>query len=223
MGQNATYLTKNYPGKERELWNPCIIEFFRKHKPMLPISVCIDNPTATGPWFKSRPQFGELSVEGKILEEGQDFLEEIGAMFGKNLKGPPNGRITETGNIAGIEPDIIIMSNQVVYIVEVKPYDSSSFTGNQEAGKGKGAYLKFVKWINEKKNIPCEYLVIMSVGCNNSLYKGVVELQKELKEHFWLLLLEDIFSKMDEENYKYRYVKEEWREYTDKDIDYSFT
>ncbi|KAF0218588.1 MAG: hypothetical protein FD174_2681 [Geobacteraceae bacterium] len=128
--QNATYLTDKYPGKESELWTPCIESFFRVHTPILPITACIDDPSDSGPWFESRKNSTKLKIAGEILlEPGPDeFLPLIGSRFGLDLTNHPD-RITTKGDIAGIYPDIVLLKPnlQGVCIIENKPYYGSTF------------------------------------------------------------------------------------------------
>lgn len=220
MGENATFLTEKYPGQEKQLWIPCIYNFFQKIKPKLSVSKCIESPSQGGPWYESRQKSPFLHIEGDILMEPirDDFLEKISTRFGIDLIGLSSGRITATGDITGIGPDIIIIkpNKQGIYIIEIKPYSWSSFTGNQEYS---GAYLKFINWLNYK-NIPCEYFVVKSIGCTPSLYENVLKIQKNITNHFGILLLEDIFSVMDKTNFEYPDINEKWGEYSDKGFDY---
>ena len=215
---NATFLTEKYPGQESELWTPCIDTFFRIHAPLLPVSVCIDAPSAKGPWFESRKQSPYLHVVGEVLKEpGPDeFLPRIGAMFGLDLTNHP-GRVTTMGDIAEIYPDMVLIkpNRHGISIMENKPYYRSTFDGNQDAG---GAYIACVNWLNAV-GIPCEYLLIHSISWQK--YPMVKEVQEVLKARFGVILLEDIFSAMAKYQFKYDPITEAWSPFTEKGSDYA--
>jgi hypothetical protein len=215
---NATYLTEKYPGQESELWTPCIDLFFRVHTPLLPVSVCIDAPSAKGPWFESRKQSPYLKVVGDVLREPgpDDFLPRVGARYGLDLMNHP-GRITTKGDIAGICPDIILIKpdKQGVSIIENKPYYESTFDGNQGPG---GAYIDCVDWLNAA-GIPCEYLLIHSISWKQ--YPTVKQVQDIVRDRFRVVLLEDIFVAMAQNQFKYGPIREPWSQFAEKGSDYA--
>jgi hypothetical protein len=120
----------------------------------LPIFVRI-NPS-NGLYYERRKHSTTIKIDGEVLQESwrDQFLPRIEAMFRSNLLDDPEKRNT----IALINPDIIVIQPQRVHVIENKPYYESKFDGNQGPG---GAYIAFVKWLNNNK-IPCEYLLIHS-------------------------------------------------------------
>jgi hypothetical protein len=218
--QNATWLTDQYPGREDELWTRCIYEFFCRYNPQLPISSCIESPAPKGPWYQSRKLSPRLKIDGDILKHSvtDEFLTKISANYGLNLTDDPD-TYPEGNDIAGIDPDIILIKSQKkgVSLIENKPYYSSTFDGNQGPG---GAYIQFVLWLNKRK-IPCEYILIHSIGWSDSQYQKEIQIQEDLQSSFGIIFLEDIFEQMNRYKFSYRAVKECWSDYTDKGADYA--
>jgi hypothetical protein len=216
--QNATYLTERYPGRERELWTPCFYDFFRRYEPDLPVSACIEFPSPAGPWYESRRRIPFLGIKGDIIRERwpDEFLPTAEARFGLNLMNDP-ARFPARGDIAGICPDIVVIrpEKQGLYVIEVKPYYESSFDGNQGPG---GAYIDFVIWLN-KRDVPCEYLVVQSISLQ--AYPIVKQIQDALRDHFGVLLLEDIFAEMGKCAFSYPPITERWSDFTDKGTDFA--
>lgn len=218
--RNATYLTEKYPGRESDLWTPCIYDFFCQYRPELPVSICIESPSPNGPWYESMKQTPFLKIDGEILKEPgpEVFLPKIGVMYGVDLVNDP-ARYTTRGDIAGIFPDILLIrpNRQGVYIIENKPYYESSFNGNQGPG---GAYIDFIKWQNAR-GIPFDYLIIQSISSKNEHYSKVKQIQDELPGHFGILLFEDIFRQMANSNFTYEFIRENWADFTEKGSDYA--
>jgi hypothetical protein len=123
---NATYLTEKYPGVEKELWTPCIYTFLIIYKPVLPVSVCIEHASATGPWFEARKQSPDLRTIGKLLKEPppEGYLPPISSMFNLDLERHPGRYNAEGNDIAGIAPDMVLIkpNREGVTILENKPY-----------------------------------------------------------------------------------------------------
>jgi hypothetical protein len=219
--QDATYLTDiKHPGKEAELWTPCIYDFFYRYRPKLPVSTCILPEQNRAPYYTSRKQAPFLKIEGDMyIEPGPNqFLYKIAEMFDRKLMFDQS-KNTEIGDITGIDPDIVVIlpRQQGVLVIENKPYgNGSTFDGNQGCG---GAYVHFVNWLNSK-GIHCEYLIIMPIAWNE--YGKVVELCEDLGNIFGVLLLEDIFAAMSRDRFKYETVTENWRDFSDKDEDYAY-
>lgn len=216
--QDATYLTdEKYPGKESELWTPCIYDFFYRYRPKLLVSTCILPAPKSAPFYTSRKQAPSLKIEGDMYIEpsSNQFLYKIAEMFDRKLMFDES-RNTEIGDITGINPDIVVVlpMRQGVLIIENKPYYGSTFDGNQGHN---GAYVRFVKWLNSK-DIHCEYLVIMPISWKNG-YSKVAQLCEDLT--FGVLLLEQIFDAMATHNFRYETVKENWRDFSDKYGDYA--
>mgnify|MGYP001589451352 CR=1 FL=1 len=166
-----------------------------------------------------------ISRDDKILVHPHqgDFLSEIKSRFPKFNE---QDRYPDGQDIAGIRPDLLIIPgaksqgpNARVYLIENKPYDTFNPTGNQEAG---GDYDRFVKWLN-KSYVPCQYLLIQSIGMGWEDYKKVQDIQKGLPDHFGVLLLEDLFAEMQRCNFRYSPITdtEPWGGYTDKGQDYA--
>jgi len=219
--QDATYLTdEKYPGQEAELWTPCIYDFFCRCKPTLRVSTCILPEPNSAPYYTSRKQVPSLKIEGDMyIEPGpHQFLYKISEMYNTNLMNDQS-RITEIGDIAGINPDIVVIlpKQQGVLIIENKPYYSSTFDGNQGPD---GAYFRFVQWLNDEKHIHCEYLVIMPISWKNG-YSEALQLCEKLGNSFGVLLLEDIFAAMSNAHFRYETVKENWGDFSDKGGDYA--
>jgi hypothetical protein len=105
MGQNATYLTDKYPGREDNLWTPCIIKFFLKysHNLILPVSACKNTSAINGRFFDKRPFSETVKIDGKIInpERGllSGLLPEIDNIFKSNLNSDPR-----RNTLAGISP-----------------------------------------------------------------------------------------------------------------------
>jgi hypothetical protein len=223
---DATILTDMYPGKENEIWTPCIYEFFCQNKPQLqlPISSCIESPAPQGPWYQSRKPSSYLKIDGDIIEHPvtDEFLTKIGKNHELNLIEDPD-RYLKGNDIAGITPDIILIKPEKkgVFIIENKPYGSgpSSFYGNQGPG---GAYIEFVLWLNRKK-IPCEYIVICPIGWTPREYQKEIEIQNQMQRFFGIIFLEDIFEQMSKYKFSYPVIKEQWKDYTEKGADYDYT
>lgn len=208
---NATYLTEKFSGKETTFWTPCIKDFFTKCKPTLPISECIlDKNSDDEIRYKRKSKDSEL-----IIKDAKYILhEEVNTEFLRKIDNIFNSKLSEDSKLqtkANIYPDIFVITSNKVYIVENKPYYGSDLTGPQEAGE---AYSEFVKRLNNKENIDCEYLMIIS-ACFK-IYHKIEALQKELKNKFGVLLMEDIFQEMHNHNYKYNGINEDWGLYTDK-------
>lgn len=214
--QDATYLTdEKYPGKESELWTPCIYDFFYRYKPMLSVSTCIHIDVPNSALYTSRKQSRFLKIEGDMYIEPSpnQILYKIADTFDRNLMFDKSSRSSQNGDITGIDPDIVIIlpRHQGVLLIENKPYgDSSKFGGNQGPD---GAYVKFVKWLNGK-GISCQYLVIMPIAWPKGENK-VRQLCENLQNNFGVLLLEHIFTTMSTHNFRYEIVKENWRDFSD--------
>ncbi|MFZ0052952.1 MAG: hypothetical protein WAK96_14340 [Desulfobaccales bacterium] len=219
MGQNATYLTDKYPGREDNLWTPCIFEFFVTHRPKLPVSVCKNNRSIKDPYFEKRKYSETIKIEGEVLKTNDkyliNFLPEIDNIFKSNLNSYPR-----RNTLAGISPDIFIIrpNREGVYIIENKPYYKPAFTGNQGPGQ---AYIEFVRWLY-RNDIHCEYLLIHTACCAGETYEKIKQIQDELPSHFGVLLLEHIFMEMHNTNFPYLPIsdKEKWIDYTDTKPDY---
>jgi hypothetical protein len=160
-----------------------------------------------------------LKIDGDILIHPSTdvFLPKIGARVGFNLTDDP-ARYPARGDIAGIDPDIVLIQPETkgVYIIENKPYYGSSFDGNQGPG---GAYIDFVLWLNMRK-VPCEYLVVHSVGWSHSQYQKEKQIQKDMQSLFGVLLLEDIFLQMSKYKFSYSDIIECWSDFADKGTDF---
>ncbi|QTA80886.1 Uncharacterized protein dnl_32010 [Desulfonema limicola] len=207
---NATYLTEKH-SNEVKFWTPCILDFFIKCKPELPISECIiDKRSNDEIRYKRRSQDSEL-----IIKDAKHILhEEVNTEFLHRIDNIFNTKLSEDVELlikANIYPDIIVITSNKVYLVENKPYYGSDLTGPQEACE---AYCQFVKRLNNKEKINCEYLMIIS-ACFKKYYK-LENLQKCLKNKFGVLLLEDIFQEMHNHKFKYDDITEDWGLYTDK-------
>lgn len=219
---DATCLTDiKYPGKEEELWTPCIYDFFCRCKPTLRVSTCIHPAPNKAPYYTSRQLRPSLKIEGDMLNihpKPHQFLNKISEMFDPNLMNDSSW-MTETGDITGIYPDIVVIlpKRQGVLVIENKPYgDGSTFDGNQGLG---GAYVEFVRWLN-CKGIHCEYLITMPISWNNG-YRGVFQLCEALENSFGVLLLEDIFAAMSRHHFRYEGITENWRDFSYKGVDYA--
>ncbi len=214
---DATGLTDKdkYLGQETELWTPCIYDFFCRCTPKLPVSTCILPVPEGAPWYTSRRQTPILKIEGDTYIEPapSQFLYKISEVFYRSLMFD-RSRFTERGDISGINPDIVVIlpQQQGVLVIENKPYYVSPFDGNQVPG---GAYVDFVKWLNSK-GVRCQYLVIMPISGRDKEYGEVVQLCKDLRDSFAVLLLEDIFAAMSNHHFKYETVKENWLDFSDK-------
>jgi hypothetical protein len=210
--QNATYLTEKHYGKEHHLWSPCIAAFFRDCKPELPVSVPILKTDPDSIHYKSRQEAPFLLIDREPLYEKDNkiFMSEIDAAFKKNLENDP-GRYINNCDIAGINPDmVLIVPEKGVYLLENKPYDSISWTGNQGPN---GDYVKFVKWLNYK-GIHTEYIIIHSIGVKND--QVIMDIKESLGNRYGSILLEDVFAKMSDEGFIYPGISEDWKEYTEK-------
>jgi len=213
--QDATYLTdEKYPGKESELWTPCIYDFLYRYKPKLLVSTCIHQVAPNSAPYTSRKQAPFLKIEGDMYIEPSpnQILYKIADTFDRNLMFDKSPRSSNNGDITGIDPDIVVIlpKQQGVLIIENKPYgDKSNFGGNQGPD---GAYVNFVKWLIGK-GIHCEYLVIMPIAWKEE--NKVRQLCEKLKNNFGVLLLEHIFTTMSTHNFRYEIVKENWRDFSD--------
>ncbi len=216
MARDATCLTDKHPGVEHELWTPCIHRFLIEHSPRLPISACIHKPSDTGPWYERRRGSPCVNATGTVLiEPGPDqFFGAIKESIGLDLASDA-GRFTSAGDIGGIYPDILMLNQDSIFLMENKPYYGSKFDGNQDA---EGAYAAFTEWMN-RKAIRCEYLVLCPVSWPE--YPKVTALQHKLGEFFGVILLEDVFNLMSEAKYAYPGISEDWGEYSNKGNDYA--
>jgi len=214
--RDATYLTDKYPSAERELWTPCIHRFFVEHSPQLPISYCIDQPAGTGPWYESRKSSPFVQATGTVLIEPgpNQFFEAIKNAIRRDLSNEA-GRITSAGDIAGICPDIMLLNENGIFLIENKPYYDSKFDGNQGAD---GAYASFVEWMNTK-DVHCEYLVLCPISWPE--YPKLKQLQHKLRECFGVILLEDLFGLMASAKYTFHGIQENWSGYSGKGKDYA--
>ena len=215
MSKNATYLTQEYPGQEDTLWTPCLYDFFCKFSLELPTYCCINSPSNEGPWYKQDNNI--IKTQGFIYsqKEPEDLLDKIGTSYSVDLKKNPS-RYKEKGDIAGIKPDIVIIDRQEqgVILMENKPYYHSTFDGNQEPPDG--AYIDFVRWLNEE-NIPTLFAVIHSSSWNT--YSQVKQLNDLMGKQYASVMLEDIFWLMSQKNFQYNDISEHWSAYTNKKPD----
>ena len=221
MGQNATYLTDKYLGREDNLWTPCIIKFFLKysHNLILPVSACKNTSAINGRFFDKRECSETIKIDGKIINTERRLLSgllpEIDNIFESKLN---NDLWRNT--LAGISPDIFIIrpNREGVYIIENKPYYKPAFTGNQGPRE---AYIEFVKWLY-RNDIHCEYLLIHTACCSGETYEIIEKIQDELLSHFGILLLEHIFLEMHNKKFTYSPISEneKWIDYTDTKPDY---
>lgn len=215
--KNATYLTEKYIGQEETLWTPCIYKFLCEFQPELPIYHCIKAPPVNGPWYKKTSQ--TITTNGEIVTElGYDrLLEHIGDAFGVKLL-KSTSRFTDSGDIAGIKPDIVIIdtNSKSVNILENKPYYHSQFDGNQEPPDG--VYIRYVEWLN-REGIPTRLNIIHSCSLQNKEYLKVKQLNELLQGCYGSVMLEDIFQMMHQTNYHYEGVVENWGDFTEKSAD----
>lgn len=209
--QDSTCLTEKYPGQEKAFWTPCLVDFFSNNKPTLPISTCIAG-AKEAPYYESKKRDPLLSIgTSEVVVEPNmgNILPELEKVFGLKLTGDP-GLMIGTNYIAGIYPDIVLMKadERRVYMIENKPYSWSEFDGNQYHG---GAYIDFVKWLNGM-GIRCDYLTVFPTCNDNKLYKGSIAIQKELGDHFGIILLEHIFDEMGKKGFTYENITD-WGKY----------
>lgn len=214
--QNASYLTEKYSGKEEVLWTPCLFDFFEKYHPTLPVSVPILSPDQNAHCYQSRAVAPLLEINGIILlDKGFDvFLSVIEETFSVELK-KDEGRYLDNfkRDIAGINPDIMFIAPQKgVYLLENKPYDHISWTGNQGPN---GDYVEFVKWLNNK-GIHAEYIIAHSIGIGDKHDSVIMDIREILGDHYGSILLEDVFEKMGEVGFEYPGISEDWKAFSEK-------
>lgn len=209
MAKDASYLGNEY--KEESVWHPCLDQFFRSFKPVLPIYEIVASGSDRA--FRRR---NSLSLAGGTLTYSPrhgNLLRVIGAAVGATLRPEQFTDSSSAIEYYGIEPDFVYVEGDTVAMIEVKPHDGSRLYHNQRAGM---AYSRFVKRLREVEvSLDGQYLIAMPIEGLRKDTDDLFELQNELGRAFGFIAFEDIFRAMAAAGFHYGPISEPWSEYVE--------
>ena len=160
------------------------------------------------PWYEPRPKNSFLDLRGL---EFDDLAVEpptlAGRYFETNVEVPPN--------IGGIRPDVLVRlrsagSNiDTRYVLIENKTVGADLNTNQLEG-----YARLLSFL-DGQNIQSQFLLLLSVGTTEAIYRSAKALQQKLEVRFGLLLWEDILQQMKESQFNLPGLDiDGWQKYT---------
>jgi len=217
MDQDATYLTEKYPG-EQTFWEPLLVRFFAQNTNRLKLKVYQIDADQHDRRFRLRLAKPYFAVTRAMAQQlfGDRLLAPIEEATGLKLRDDPRRYLRPGMDDAGIKVDLLHVDGPSVTLLEIKPFDTSEFSGNHLAG---GSYPRFVRWLGSR-GIDCQYLFAMPYAAMWKKGSEFNDLQCELGLAFGFVLFEDIFSEMSRCGFKYEGISEPWEDYVKKEAQY---
>jgi len=217
--QDATYLTELHKGRgkgEQHFWEPCLADFFRQWKPSLPV-YRIEANEAEGRRFLRRDVRPLFHARGNFASQlhGSNLLGAIEDATKTELRNDPGRYAIPRMDDAGISVDLLHTDGAAVTLLEIKPYDKSSFSGNQLRGE---SYTRFICWLRSR-GVDIQWLFLMPFAAMWDNTAQFSELQSELGAALGFIVFEDVFTEMSKRGYRYKGI-ERWSDYALKESKY---
>jgi hypothetical protein len=157
------------------------------------------------------------------LRRGSPILKLTGLEFDDLVMEPPtlaghwfDEKVEVPARIGGVRPDVLLrlrsnspnkMSHYV--LIENKTVGADLNKNQVET------YPKLLSFLSDH-SIECQFILLMSVGVTEKIYKSAKILQQNLGSKFGLLLWEDIFRQMKEHQFQLPGIEiDSWQKYTE--------